>query len=101
MVILSRSCFPISTRRITWHAGWFATLRLPRTSCRTPTSARASTSDRFAVGPVGRWLLQIVRNTAYSTLKAERQRMQVSLNGGTFADGEGGVDMDMPDPSPG
>jgi RNA polymerase sigma-70 factor (ECF subfamily) len=45
------------------------------------------------------WLLQIVRNTAYSTLRAERQRMQVSLSGGTLADDEDRVDMDMPDPS--
>ncbi len=47
------------------------------------------------------WLLQIVRNAAYSTLKAERQRMQVSLSGGTRADDDDGVDMDMPDPKPG
>jgi RNA polymerase sigma-70 factor (ECF subfamily) len=55
----------------------------------------------FRGGSGRRWLLQIVRNTAYSTLKAERQRMQVSLNGGTLADDENGVDLDMPDPSPG
>jgi RNA polymerase sigma-70 factor (ECF subfamily) len=55
----------------------------------------------FRGGPGRGWLLQIVRNTAYSTLQAERQRMQVSLNGGTVADDEDGIDMDMPDPSPG
>ena len=47
------------------------------------------------------WLLQIVRNTAYSTLKAQRRRMEVSLSGGTREDDEDGVDMDIPDSSPG
>jgi RNA polymerase sigma-70 factor (ECF subfamily) len=55
----------------------------------------------FHGGPGRGWLLQIVRNTAYAALKAERQRMQVSLSGGTVADDEDGVDLDMPDPSPG
>jgi RNA polymerase sigma-70 factor, ECF subfamily len=58
----------------------------------------------FAVfrGGSGRaWLLQIVRNAAYSTLKAKRQRMEVSLSGGARADDEDGVDMDIPDSSPG
>ena len=47
------------------------------------------------------WLLQIVRNAAYSTLKARRRGMEVSLSSGTRAADEAGVDMDMPDPSPG
>ena len=47
------------------------------------------------------WLLQIVRNAAYSTLKARRRGMEVSLSSGTRAADEDGVDMDMPDPSPG
>ena len=47
------------------------------------------------------WLLQIGRNTAYSTLKARRRGMEVSLTSGTRAADEDGVDMDMPDPSPG
>jgi len=47
------------------------------------------------------WLLQIVRNTAYSTLTAQRQQMAVSLSGGTRADDEDGVDLDIPDPRPG
>jgi RNA polymerase sigma-70 factor (ECF subfamily) len=47
------------------------------------------------------WLLQIVRNAAYSTLKAQRRGMEVSLSGGTGADDEDGVDVDIPDSSPG
>jgi RNA polymerase sigma-70 factor (ECF subfamily) len=47
------------------------------------------------------WLLQIVRNAAYSTLKARQRGMEVSLSSGTRAADEDGVDMDMPDPSPG
>jgi RNA polymerase sigma-70 factor (ECF subfamily) len=46
------------------------------------------------------WLLQIVRNTAYSTLKARRRGMEVSLSSGTRAAEEDGVDRDMPDPNP-
>jgi RNA polymerase sigma-70 factor (ECF subfamily) len=46
------------------------------------------------------WLLQIVRNTAYSTLKARRRGMEVSLSSGTRAAEEDGVDMDVPDPNP-
>jgi len=53
-------------------------------------------------GSSGRaWLLQIVRNAAYSTLKARRRGMELSLSSGTRAADEDGVDMDMPDPSPG
>jgi RNA polymerase sigma factor (sigma-70 family) len=55
----------------------------------------------FRGGSGRAWLLQIVRNAAYSTLKAERRRMEVSLSGGTGADDEDGVDMDIPDSSPG
>ncbi len=46
------------------------------------------------------WLLQIVRNVAYSTLKAQRRGMEVSLSRMRAAD-EDNVDMDVPDPSPG
>jgi RNA polymerase sigma-70 factor (ECF subfamily) len=55
----------------------------------------------FRGGSGRAWLLQIVRNAAYSTLKAQRQRMEVSLSSGTRAADEDGIDMDMPDPSPG
>jgi RNA polymerase sigma-70 factor (ECF subfamily) len=58
----------------------------------------------FAVfrGGSGRaWLLQIVRNAAYSMLKAQRRRMEVSLSSGTRAADEDDVDMDLPDSSPG
>lgn len=55
----------------------------------------------FRGGSGRAWLLQIVRNAAYSTLKAERRRMEVSLSSGTRADDEDGVDMDIPDSSPG
>ena len=55
----------------------------------------------FRGGSGRAWLLQIVRNAAYSTLKARRRGMEVSLSSGTRAADEDGVDMDMPDPSPG
>jgi RNA polymerase sigma-70 factor (ECF subfamily) len=55
----------------------------------------------FSGGSGRAWLLQIVRNAAYSALKAQRRRMEVSLSGGTRADDEDGVDMDIPDSSPG
>jgi RNA polymerase sigma-70 factor (ECF subfamily) len=55
----------------------------------------------FRGGSGRAWLLQIVRNVAYSMLKAKRQRMEVSLGGGTRAADEDGVDMDIPDSSPG
>jgi len=55
---------------------WFAIRRLPRT-CRTPMNARASTSHRFRGESAGAWLLQILRNAAYSKLKAERSGIEV------------------------
>ena len=55
----------------------------------------------FRGGSGRAWLLQIVRNAAYSTLKAQRRRMEVSLSSGTRAADEDGVDMDIPDSSPG
>ena len=47
------------------------------------------------------WLLQIVRNTAYAVLAAQRQHRAFSLSGGTRAEDEEGVDMDIPDSRPG
>jgi len=55
----------------------------------------------FRGGSGRAWLLQIVRNAAYSTLKAQRRRMEVSLSSGMLAAEEDGVDMDIPDSSPG
>ena len=55
----------------------------------------------FRGGSGRAWLLEIVRNAAYSALKAQRRRMEVSLSGGARADDEDGVDMDIPDSSPG
>ncbi len=55
----------------------------------------------FRGGSGRAWLLQIVRNAAYSTLKARRLGMEVSLSSGTRAADEDGVDTDMPDPTPG
>jgi RNA polymerase sigma-70 factor (ECF subfamily) len=55
----------------------------------------------FRGGSGRAWLLQIVRNAAYSTLKAERRGMEVSLSSGTGVDDEDSVDMDIPDSSPG
>jgi RNA polymerase sigma-70 factor (ECF subfamily) len=54
----------------------------------------------FRGGSGRAWLLQIVRNSAYSTLKAQRRRMEVSLSSGMHAADEDGVDMDIPDSSP-
>jgi RNA polymerase sigma-70 factor (ECF subfamily) len=53
----------------------------------------------FRGGSGRAWLLQIVRNAAYSTLKARRRRMEVPLNDATRADDEDGVDGDIPDSS--
>ena len=47
------------------------------------------------------WLLQIVRNAAYSTLKAQRQRMEVSLSSGLPAADEDSGETGVPDLSPG
>jgi RNA polymerase sigma-70 factor (ECF subfamily) len=55
----------------------------------------------FRGGESRAWLLQIVRNTAYSTLKARRRGIEVSLSGGAGADDDGGADMDIPDSTPG
>jgi RNA polymerase sigma-70 factor, ECF subfamily len=55
----------------------------------------------FRGGSGRAWLLQIVRNSAYSTLTAQRRRMEVSLSSGTRTADEDGVDMDIPDSSPG
>lgn len=53
----------------------------------------------FRGGSGRAWLLQIVRNTAYSALKV--QQRGASVSSGTHADDEDGVDMDLPDPNPG
>src|SRR5262245_26774609 len=55
----------------------------------------------FRGGSGRAWLLQIVRNAAYSMLEARQRRMEVPLNGATRADDEDGVDGDIPDSSPG
>lgn len=54
----------------------------------------------FRGGSGRAWLLQIVRNAAYSTLKAQRRRMEVSFSSGMLAADEAGVDMDIADSSP-
>ena len=51
----------------------------------------------FRGGDERAWLLQIVRNTAYSTLRARRPGSEIPL-GGDAGDGDG---MDVPDPGPG
>lgn len=42
------------------------------------------------------WLLQIVRNTAYTTLRSPRRRIEVALESG-----EDGIGMNIADPDPG
>jgi len=55
----------------------------------------------FRGGSGRAWLLQIVRNAAYTTLKIERRRMEVSLTSGMRGADEDVVAMDTPDSSPG
>src|SRR6266567_6243299 len=88
-----------------------AAYNLARWLVRDPSTAEDVVQDAyerackyFAAfrGGSGRaWLLQIVRNAAYSTLKVQGRRMEVSLSSGTRSADEDGVDMDIPDPSPG
>src|SRR5438128_6165756 len=51
----------------------------------------------FRGGSALAWLLQIVRNTAYSTLKASRRGIEVSLSSREETDGENGVDAEILD----
>jgi RNA polymerase sigma-70 factor (ECF subfamily) len=53
----------------------------------------------FRGGDSRAWLLQIVRNTAYTTIRARRTGREVPL-GADEREGEG-VGMDVPDPGPG
>jgi RNA polymerase sigma factor (sigma-70 family) len=88
-----------------------AAYNLARWLVRDPSTAEDVVQDAYERalkyfgsfrGGEGRaWLLQIVRNTAYSTLKAERRGMEVFLNSGTRSDDEDDVDLDVPDSSPG
>ena len=55
----------------------------------------------FRGGSGRAWLLQIVRNVAYSTLKDQRQRLEVPLTSRMRAADDDGVDVDIPDPGPG
>jgi RNA polymerase sigma factor (sigma-70 family) len=55
----------------------------------------------FRGGSGRAWLLQIVRNTAYSTLNAQQRRMEVPLSGGMRAADGDDVDVDIPDSGPG
>jgi RNA polymerase sigma-70 factor (ECF subfamily) len=55
----------------------------------------------FRDGSGRAWLLQIVRNVAYSTLKTQRRRMEVSLSSEMSAADEDGFDTEIPDSSPG
>ena len=55
----------------------------------------------FRGGSGRAWLLQIVRNVAYSTLTAKRRRGEISLNAAMHEADEDGVAMDIPDSAPG
>jgi len=58
----------------------------------------------FRGGSVRAWLLQIVRNTAYSCMRARRLGSEVLLGSGQGAekdDDEEGFDLQLPDPRPG
>src|SRR6266567_148299 len=88
-----------------------AAYNLARWLVRDPSTAEDVVQDAYERawkyfagfrGGSGRaWLLQIVRNAAYSTLNAQRQRMEVSVSSGMRAADEDGVDMDIPDSTPG
>jgi len=55
----------------------------------------------FRGGSGRAWLLQIVRNTAYSALDAQRRRMEVALGGPTGDSDEVGAQTDIADSAPG
>jgi RNA polymerase sigma-70 factor (ECF subfamily) len=55
----------------------------------------------FRGGSGRAWLLQIVRNAAYSALESRRRRMEVSLSGGKGTTDTDSMDIDMPDSNPG
>jgi RNA polymerase sigma-70 factor (ECF subfamily) len=86
-----------------------AAYNLARWLVRNPSTAEDVVQDAyeracryFAAfrGGSGRaWLLQIVRNVAYSTLTAQRRRMEVSLSSGMRGADEDSVDMDIADDS--
>jgi RNA polymerase sigma factor (sigma-70 family) len=88
-----------------------AAYNLARWLVRDPSIAEDVVQDAYARackyfasfrGGSGRvWLLQIVRNAAYSKLEPPRRRMEVSLSSGMGAADEDGIDFDMPDPGPG
>ena len=88
-----------------------AAYNLARWLVRDPTIAEDVVQDAyeracryfaaFKGGPGRAWLLQIVRSAAYATLKARRRRMEISLSGEKLAHDDDGVDMDIPDSSPG
>ncbi|HEV2676073.1 MAG TPA: sigma-70 family RNA polymerase sigma factor [Aliidongia sp.] len=54
----------------------------------------------FRGGDGRAWLLQIVRNTAYSTLKARRPGTEVPVGGGAEDENGEGFGLDVPDPGP-
>jgi RNA polymerase sigma-70 factor, ECF subfamily len=88
-----------------------AAYNLARWLVRDPSTAEDVVQDAyerawkyFAAfrGGSGRaWLLRIVRNAAYATLRGQRRRFEVSLNSGMRTADEDGVDMDVPDSRPG
>jgi RNA polymerase sigma-70 factor (ECF subfamily) len=47
------------------------------------------------------WLLQIVRNTAYSCIRQQHRAGEVSLTVGTNVDGDECADLELADPQPG
>jgi RNA polymerase sigma-70 factor, ECF subfamily len=55
----------------------------------------------FRGGSGRTWLLQIVRNVAYSHLNSQRSRMEVSLHKRSDTTMEEGADLELPDPNVG
>jgi RNA polymerase sigma-70 factor (ECF subfamily) len=59
----------------------------------------------FRGGSVRAWLLQIVRNTAYTCMKTRRRGAEILLGSGERTeedeDTEGGIALELPDPRPG
>jgi RNA polymerase sigma-70 factor, ECF subfamily len=104
-----RECLGDFERRVLPHLD--VAYNLARWLVRDPPAAEDVVQDAFLRalkyfassrgGSERAWLLQIVRNVAYSHLRAQQARLEVSLSSATgTAEEEEGVDTDIPDPDP-
>ena len=81
-------------------AGWCASRPRPRNVVQDAVLRALQYFASFRGEDARAWLLRIVRNTAYSTLKTRRAGAEVSLDSGTDDADSEGVGMDVPDPGP-